>query len=167
MTIPISIGNLPPLLWIIIALLAIAAGLLVVDQIQRFRQTSTIEKCTFGAGAIAVLLFVAALFLRPQQQAEPESPDLQAGMDILNRGLMAFKVRFGAYPPSHIVLYEQPDGWLDDARSQSIIKRIWPQFDFAQSRDVNLDGDTEDRIELTGAECLVFFLQNYCVFFKY
>jgi hypothetical protein len=47
---------------------------------------------------------------------------------------------------------------MEDARSRGIIKQVWPRFSFSQPRDLNQDGDTDDRIELTGAECLVFFL---------
>ena len=156
MTIPTSIGSFPPLLWVIIVLLAVAAGLLVLDQIQRIRESSTIEKCISGVAAIALLFFLLAPFLRPQQRTVQR--DLQADMDILNVGLTAFKVRFGVYPPSRVALYEQPDGWGEDARSRGIIKRIWPRFSFSQPRDLNRDGDTDDSIKLTGAECLVFFL---------
>ncbi len=35
---------------------------------------------------------------------------------------------------------------------------MWPQFDFSLARDLNGDGDMNDRYVLTGDECIVFFL---------
>jgi len=159
MTISVSIDTFPPLLWVIIVLLDVAAGLLILDRLQKARESSTIGNCITGLAAVALLCFLIAPFLpSPKRTGQRDLRDLQADINKLTAGLTAFKTQFGVYPPSRIFLYEQPDGWMEDARSRGLIKRMWPRFSFALARDLNQDGDTEDRIELTGAECLVFFL---------
>lgn len=76
----------------------------------------------------------------------------------LESGITAFNTRFGVNPPSLLHLCENPEDWGSEPYSRRIIKRIWPQFNFALERDLNRDGDSSDRILIDGAECLVFFL---------
>ena len=76
----------------------------------------------------------------------------------LERAVLDFKKRFKVAPPSLIYLCENPDDWEAEPYSRRIVKRIWPQFNYALERDLNRDGDSSDRVVLDGAECLVFFL---------
>ncbi len=95
----------------------------------------------------------------------------------IEKGIADFKAKFGAEPPSRILLCEDvndwttptgtyPDGFsaVDISRSRALLRQIWPDFDLvaaadnSDDRDINGDGDDDDFIGLTGAECLVFFL---------
>lgn len=96
-----------------------------------------------------------------------------AEMKNFEKSIADFSLKFGVEPPSEIYLFEDPNGWSGGVpiptltpaqttaaalRSRSLIREIWPQFNFALPRDINGDDDKLDLIHLTGAECLVFFL---------
>lgn len=91
----------------------------------------------------------------------------------LEKAITDFKAKYGADPPSGIVLFESYAGWSGSTpstaavnRSRALIRQIWPDFDFlnkdsmgnSRDRDINNDGDFGDVIVLNGAECLAFFL---------
>jgi prepilin-type N-terminal cleavage/methylation domain-containing protein len=121
--------------------------------------------------AVMVIIALLVAMLLPAIGAVRSRANLaQVSVDIkaLETGISTFKTEFGSEPPSRIVLYEQPTGdpsWAVDSsnplaltRSKSLIRKLWPQFNFAIARDINGNGTATDRIELNGAECLVFFL---------
>jgi prepilin-type N-terminal cleavage/methylation domain-containing protein len=121
--------------------------------------------------AIAIIGILASLILTVAGGANIRAKNVQVGVDIkdLEKGIAAFKQKFGIEPPSHITLYETAAGWNGDPRSMGIIRQIWPQFDFTYSAyqpanpsgpimDINANGVGGDSISLTGSECLVFFL---------
>src|SRR5580704_12019600 len=110
--------------------------------------------------AIAIIGILASLILTVAGSANIRAKNVQVGVDIkdLEKGIAAFKQRFGVEPPSRVTLYETHTGWNGDARSMGIIRQIWPQFDFTIDRDINNNGTTTDTITLTGSENLVFFL---------
>lgn len=64
----------------------------------------------------------------------------------------------GVQPWSEIVLTEDPTvtSWTPD--SQTKLRRMFEEMDFARLHDFNGDGDKTDVLTLTGSECLVFFL---------
>lgn len=83
----------------------------------------------------------------------------------LEKAIADFKGKYGAEPPSGIVLFESSAGWNGSlpsaavvSRSRALVKQLWPDFDFSIPHDLNLNGNSTDRIELNGAECLLFFL---------
>lgn len=76
----------------------------------------------------------------------------------ISQALATFESMYGELPPSSIHLYEKASMWQTDALSRKKIRVLWPPFNFEQNMDLNSDGDTDDVHELTGAECLVFFL---------
>ena len=83
----------------------------------------------------------------------------------IEKGIADFKAKYGAEPPSSIVLFEVPAGWTGSSpsavivnRSRALIRQMWPDFDFSVARDINGDNDALDTITLNGSECLVFFL---------
>ncbi len=78
--------------------------------------------------------------------------------NFLSQALAMFSSIYGEHPPSSIHLYEKASMWRMDASSCQKIRVLWPPFKFVQDMDLNSDGDTDDVHELTGAECLVFFL---------
>ncbi|HCO23149.1 type II secretion system protein [Gimesia maris] len=94
---------------------------------------------------------IGAVRLRAQQsQVRTEIANLEAA-------ITSFKSDFGIDPPSYIYLYED-GGAAWDQHSKALIRKMWPQFNFGLNRDINNDGDTTDTFELSGGECLVFFL---------
>ncbi len=88
----------------------------------------------------------------------------------LDAGIASFKNKFGMEPPSRIVLWEKPNlnnGWATsspsaDARAaRAYLRQMFPQFDFTAIGPFDLNGDgsySDNPIELTSGECLVFFL---------
>ena len=81
--------------------------------------------------------------------------------------LADFQGKFGMYPPSRITLYETGDrtaatGWYENTAqakwSRSIIRRLWPDFNFTLDRDFNQDSAFSGSWTLEGDQCLVFFL---------
>jgi prepilin-type N-terminal cleavage/methylation domain-containing protein len=110
--------------------------------------------------AIAIIAILASLILTVASSAQIKAKNMRVVSDIqsLASGISAFKQKFGYEPPSRITLYETASNWSNDARSMGLIRQLWPQFDFTINRDINGDGDTNDSISLSGAECLVFFL---------
>ncbi len=101
----------------------------------------------------------------------------------LEKAIGEFKLKYGVEPPSRIWLYEQADGWdastntgdASDIRfreSKAVLKQIWPNIDFTYSavtgNEIDIDGNDAigstnyGRIELRGAECLLFFLGGVC-----
>jgi prepilin-type N-terminal cleavage/methylation domain-containing protein len=121
--------------------------------------------------AIAIIGILASLILTVAGSANIKAKNAQVTVDIkdLEKGIAAFKQKFGVEPPSRITLYEQASGWTNASdpnapRSMGIIRQIWPQFDFSYtaeggSIDINADGTAGGApITITGSECLVFFL---------
>lgn len=87
----------------------------------------------------------------------------------LEGAIADFHLKFGMNPPSRITLYEfgdrsasPPTGWYENSAeakwSRSMIRRLWPDFNFNLLRDYNNDGDNSDQFTLKGDQCLVFFL---------
>jgi general secretion pathway protein G len=76
----------------------------------------------------------------------------------LENALADFKQDLGNYPPSHVTLYEEADDWDTDPQSTATIRSYWNTFNFDLDRDLDGNGDDTNTFELTGAECLVFFL---------
>jgi prepilin-type N-terminal cleavage/methylation domain-containing protein len=78
----------------------------------------------------------------------------------------AFKLKYGRYPPSRIVLSETPGGY--DANSQLYLGSIFTNIDLSQPIDWNGDGTIQTAPwVLEGDECLVYFLggpnlQGWC-----
>lgn len=145
----------------LIALLLLMTGLFwMVGWVMESRKKSTLVcrvVVAIGFGVIGLLVLSTCLW-PPRGGGGGRIAEARADINRLEAGLKDFKVHYGVCPPSHIVLHEHPEGWTIDPRSRGKVKRIWPRFDFTLDRDLNDDGDFEDRIELTGAECLVFFL---------
>lgn len=88
--------------------------------------------------------------------------EVSAEITRLEQALATFQNRFGTYPPSSITLYGTQTDWDANPAAKSVIRSIWPDFDFSTGGR----GDqsiyphpwaTADKV-LTGDECLVFFL---------
>jgi len=83
-----------------------------------------------------------------------------AEMNQLEQALATFQNRFGTYPPSAITLWGTEANWNLNPTHKSIIRSIWPDFDFSTAGrgDTTIHPWTTVDKELTGDECLVFFL---------
>lgn len=128
--------------------------------------------------AIVIIAILIALLLPAISRSRISANEARVVVEIkqFETAIASFKARFGVEPPSRLVLFEQgadgTDGGNDDwddysygpdvARSRAIIKRIWPQFNFATQHDFNanntLDTGTNSVVLLNAGECLVFFL---------
>lgn len=87
----------------------------------------------------------------------------------LEKAIADFRAKYGAEPPSGIILFEDHNDWAGTSpsaaavnRSRALVRQIWPDFDFSIDRDINGDFDAGDTITLNGAESLVFFLGGVC-----
>jgi prepilin-type N-terminal cleavage/methylation domain-containing protein len=77
----------------------------------------------------------------------------------LEVALKSFESDYGVIPPTSIILTEDPSMTAWDARSRSMLRKMFgPNVDFTAVNDFNGDNDTTDVITLTSSECLVFFL---------
>jgi prepilin-type N-terminal cleavage/methylation domain-containing protein len=155
-----------------------------MEQVRRERrQQGTSPKARGGFTLIELLIVIVIIgvlvgLIGPAvMRAFRTARDAQVRAEVsqLEAAVTSFKTTYGVEPPSRIVLFEAgADGadaggndWDDVssftpagelARSRAIIRRIWPQFDFALARDLNLDGDSTDVVTLNGSQCLLFFL---------
>ncbi len=109
---------------------------------------------------ISIIALLTALLLGGIQSARLAVANAKAANELnsISTGLAQFHSEFGMYPPSSITLYETAADWSTDVRSQALIRKLWPSFNFGLDRDINADGDTTDTFELDGRECIVFFL---------
>jgi len=109
-----------------------------------------------SSGVIALLLPAVAGVARNSRASE-----VSFEITRLEQALVSFKARHGLYPPDHLTIPESGRNWSPLDRVS--VRRLWPNFDFEQTIDLNRDGDSDDVITLSGAECLVFFLAGYRV----
>ena len=79
---------------------------------------------------------------------------VQAEMQQIEQSLTTFESRYGSLPPSNLVIPTAGSASAWAPESRSIVRGLWPQFDFATNGGL---GNTSP-IHLNGAECLVFFL---------
>lgn len=120
---------------------------------------------------VVVITILVAMLLPAIGSVRNKAREAQVAVEI--RGFVSsittFNHEFGANPPSRFRLYEHTNGWFSDQPAMTEVRRLWPQFDFGNPSssppriltwDLNGDGSSMagDSHELTGAECLVFFL---------
>ncbi len=131
---------------------------------RRARQAFSLIELMIVITIIAILM---SLLLVGVQAARNAARVASVTVEFKNmeKSIADFKAKFGAEPPSGIVLFEAIAGWTGSSpstaavnRSRALIRQIWPDFVFTTPRDINGDGDMTDTITLNGAECLVFFL---------
>jgi len=96
--------------------------------------------------------------------------DVEVRTDIgkLEDAIAKFKVTYGTEPPSQLTLYAAQADWeatVNSRRHKGLIKQLWPQFNFANcgglSNGTNFPAPwpaTQKTLDLSGSECLVFFL---------
>ena len=108
--------------------------------------------------AVVIIAILAGLLLTALGgvQGTARVAEVKSDISKLEAGLENFKTRYGVYPPSSISFYEDPTQW--DAKSRSILSRLWPRFNFAIVRELDGQPGSTGVVNLDGAECLVFFL---------
>jgi len=124
---------------------------------QHNRRAFTLIELMIAIVIILILLgllipAIGAVRLRAQQA------NVRTEISNLEAAITSFKADFGMDPPSSITLYEAASGWSGDQRSKSLIRKMWPQFNFMLDRDINNNGDLTEVFQLNAGECLVFFL---------
>ncbi len=117
---------------------------------------------------LVVISILAGLLLPALYRARQTAIDAGVKGEImqLDSALAQFKSTYGVSPPSYINLYTTQNGWAGDAYSTSIIRKIWPQFDFTMNNGSPAGfcipdyppWSTQTSITLQSTECLVFFL---------
>jgi len=120
---------------------------------------------------VVIIAILVGLLLPAIMSVRRTARDTEVRTDIaaLEDAIAKFKVTFGTEPPSEISLYASAAAWEQTAtsrRHKGLIKQLWPQFNFANcggfSDGTNFPNPpfppmTTQR-DLSGAECLVFFL---------
>ena len=83
-----------------------------------------------------------------------QTAELEVGIEIsqLDQALVAFKQRFGEYPPSSLTIPTVGGTWGPSDLAK--VRQIWPEFDFTANGGLGNAG----ALTLNGAECLMFFL---------
>lgn len=126
---------------------------------------------------VIVILTILIALLMPAIQGRSgvgrvRVTQVRSEISALEAAIARFRADFGINPPSSIVLFEQASDWNGNytgpgwpsnfnqkvIRSRTLLRQLWPQFDFTQNHDFNGDGDSGDYFNLAGAECLVLFL---------
>ncbi|NQV27588.1 MAG: prepilin-type N-terminal cleavage/methylation domain-containing protein [Rhodopirellula sp.] len=109
---------------------------------------------------MAIIAILAALILPALGSARRAATRaaVQSDMESIGASITQFKVHFGMEPPSSIQLFAPGTTW-SHAPSRALIKRMWPQFNFATSGGLNAAAfGGSSSLTLNGSECLTFFL---------
>lgn len=116
---------------------------------------------------VVIIAILIALVLPAITGVRQRAREAEVKNDIakLEQAITAFKVEFGVEPPSQITLFASQTDWNNpnSIRSMNLIRQIWPRFDFTDCGGLSngmtfaVPG-TPTRLDLNGAECLVFFL---------
>lgn len=121
---------------------------------------------------VVIIALLIGLLLPAVNSVRRTARDAEVRSDIaaLEDAIGKFKLTFGTEPPSRITLYAAAADWESAAlapnnrRYKGLIKELWPQFNFANcgglSNGTNFVGlpCTPTQLDLSGSECLVFFL---------
>lgn len=119
---------------------------------------------------VIVIIAILMAFLLPainRVRTTARVAQVRAEISSLESAIATFKSQYGMDPPSSITIWETPTaagGWASSSPtavavdSRAKLRQIWPQFNFALTRDFDGNGSATDIITLSQGECLVFFL---------
>lgn len=122
---------------------------------------------------VVIIAILIGLLLPAVNSVRRAARDAEVRSDIasLEDAIGKFKVTFGVEPPSQISLYPTAAAWEASAtsrRHKGTIKQLWPQFDFTNCGGLCPGGafpapwsammPVPPQLDLSGSECLVFFL---------
>lgn len=107
---------------------------------------------------IAIVAVLASLLLVAVGRVVRAGEDAKARNDLsqLSVAIESFKAKYGVYPPDQITLKSAYANTIPDNLQYAKLKNIWPRI---PRTGINL-GSIPDGINLTGAQCLVFFLMG-------
>ena len=135
--------------------------------------------------AVGIIAILAAILLPAIGEAfvTARTTQVVAEIQLMEKGLLDFKAKYGVDPPSSFLLCETPTDYLpttdldgdpnttsaeEALRNESFrtIRRMFPAFeptagspiDFSNSNADEVGNASDDRLFLNGSECLVFFL---------
>ncbi|APZ92828.1 type II secretion system protein [Fuerstiella marisgermanici] len=111
---------------------------------------------------ITIISILLALILPAIGQARRSADETALSVELkqLEQALASFKARFNRYPPSSITLWDTAAEWNTHPNDKAVIRSMWRDFDFTTGGRGPAAGHPwagTDK-ELTGDECLVFFL---------
>jgi len=103
---------------------------------------------------ITIIAILLALILPAISGVMRNARNAEAATELtkIDQALTTFREKFGEYPPSFLSIPAAGGTW--NASSRAAIKSIWPQFNFATNGGLG----NSTAFNLSGAECLVFFL---------
>ena len=119
---------------------------------------------------IVIIAILIGLLVPAVMGVRKTARDVEVRTDIskLEDAIAKFKVTYGTEPPSQLTLYAVPADWELTAvsrRHKGLIKQLWPQFNFATCGGLSTGASfigpwpaTQTTLDLSGSECLVFFL---------
>lgn len=110
----------------------------------------------FTVGLFIISLLVPGQFRFRRSRRSSQSVYVEVEMAQLNQAFNSFRSEFSSRVPGSLLLTEDLAELAPQDRAT--LRRLWPQLNFKAQYDFNSDGDTEDTFQLSGAECLVFFL---------
>ena len=110
--------------------------------------------------AMIIIGILAALILPALGAARNRAKEAVCRSEIsgLETAVVRFASEHGHFPPSGIVLCEKGSDWPSFPQDMAKIREIWPQYDFTQDVDINQNGVIDSFVQLSGPECMVFFL---------
>jgi prepilin-type N-terminal cleavage/methylation domain-containing protein len=102
---------------------------------------------------ISIIGLLASMVTVAVQSAMRSAKVARAKTDILSleAAIAAFKANYKADIPSSVTIPKAGNAWTNVSKSK--IRRIWPQFNFANS-----GGWSKGTVTLSGGKCLMFFL---------
>ena len=131
--------------------------------IQRRSQRTEAPRAGFTLVELLMVIVIIAILLAlivPAAQGVIDSvreKEVASELTGLETGCSKFKARYGENPPSSVTLYEQANAWTP--ASKAAMRKIFGNgFRFDINRDINGDMDSNDVINMSGDQCLVFFL---------
>ena len=122
---------------------------------------------------VIVIIAILAAFLLPainSVRRRAVVAQVRSEISSIESAITNFRQEFGIEPPGSIRLYANstPNGWTTTGatprdeeiriRSRAYIRQLWPQFDFSTAGGAGAFPGGQNKLDLNGAECLVFFL---------
>jgi general secretion pathway protein G len=111
---------------------------------------------------IVIIVLLASLLLAAVNKVIVRVEEVRAIHEVgqFAQALEQFKLSYGRYPPSYIVLREAAGAYSanTDYANLNQLTTLFANFDETVAHDWNADGDVTDTITLQGQECLVYFL---------
>ena len=132
----------------------------IIYHTTKSRSAFTLLELLTVISIISILIaLLAPSVLRSLSSAEATA--VATELTQLDQALTSFQAKFNRHPPSSITLYADLAGWNGDPTAKSAIRSLWRDFDFnTGGRGTGAHPWGLEDIQLSGDECLVFFLSG-------